>query len=36
MEDAVEPLEQGRSYQLSTPMFEEGASEALMRELMGL
>lgn len=33
VEDSVEPLEHGRSYQLSSPIFEPGASEALMREL---
>jgi len=31
--DSVEPLEHGRSYRLSSPIFEPGASEALMREL---
>jgi hypothetical protein len=31
--DAVEPLEHGRTYRLATPVFEEGAAEALLAEL---
>ena len=31
--ESVSPLEHGRTYQLSTPRFEDGAAEALLREL---
>lgn len=34
--DSVEPLEHGRTYHLATPIFEPGASEALMKELKAL
>lgn len=31
--DAVQPLEHAHTYRLQTPQFEEGAAEALMKEL---
>ena len=31
--DAVEPLEHGRTYRVATPVFEAGATDALLTEL---
>lgn len=31
----VSPLEHGRTYLVTTPVFEPGASEALLREING-
>ena len=33
LELEIAPLEHGRTYQLSTPVFETGAAAALLREL---
>ena len=32
-EDAVAPLEHGKTYALQTPQFEDGAAQALMQAL---
>ena len=31
--ESVAPLEHGRTYQIQTPWFDEGAAQALIREL---
>jgi hypothetical protein len=31
--ESVAPLEHGRTYQVHTPRFDDGAAEALLREL---